>query len=516
MKLHQPRKQPSRREFLAFTAGAIALTAYESSALAQALARNGAEGSLTGLTLRQASELIRKKDASSVDLTKACLARIDQYQGTLNAFITITPDKALTQAREADSEVRSGKWRGPLHGIPLALKDNIDTAGVRTTAASALFADRIPREDAEVVRRLKEAGAVILGKLNMDEFAAGGTSATTHFGPVHNPWALERTAGGSSGGSGAAVAAELCFGALGTDTGGSIRGPASYCGIVGLKPTYGRASIRGIIPLVWTLDHVGPMCRTVEDAAVLLQGIAGYDPADTTSADVPVPDFVAGMKEPVSGLRLGLPRAQFYDALHPEVAAAVQEALEVLRKLTAGTRDVILPAVLNIPTLGGAETYAYHAQWFTRTPNLYQAPIRRRLEQAAKMSAADYALGRREIDRLRREIKGVFQEVDLLITPTVKIQPRTLEEAIKRLEAEKPLPPELGNTGAFNVFGLPTITVPCGFTKLGLPVGLQISGPHFQEGRVLALAHAYEQATEWHKRRPVLKPADDSKVTDRE
>jgi len=252
------------------------------------------------------------------------------------------------------------------------------------------------------------------------------------------------------------------------------------------------------------------MCRTVEDAAVMLQVIAGYDPEDTTSADVPVPDYVMGMKAPVSTLRLGIPRAQFYDMLHADVATAINEALEALRKLTAGAREVAIPAVMNIP-LTAAETYAYHAQWFTRTPNLYQAPTRRRLEQAAKLSAADYVLERREIDRLRREIKGVFNEVDLLITPTVKIQPRTIEEAIKRAESEKPLPPELGNTGPFNIFGLPTITVPCGFTKLGLPVGLQISGPHFQESRVLALAHAYEQATEWHKRRPMLKPGGDSK-----
>ncbi|MCI0336659.1 MAG: amidase [Acidobacteria bacterium] len=511
MTQHQPRNKPSRREFLALTAGAIAVTACENLVIGQASPIDGTNDGLTGLTLREASNLIRKKGALSVDLTQACLARIDKYQGMLNAFITVTPEKALTQAREMDSETRSGKWRGPLHGIPIALKDNIDTAGVRTTAASALFADRIPTEDAEVVRKLRAAGAVILGKLNMDEFAAGGTSTTTYFGPVHNPWALDRNAGGSSGGSGAAAASELCFGALGTDTGGSIRTPSSYCSIVGFKPTYGRVSNRGVIPLTLTLDHVGPMCRTVEDTAIMLQVIAGYDPEDTASTDVPVPDFVAGMKVPVSSLRLGIPRAQFYDMLHADVATAINEALEVLRKLTAGVREIAIPAVMNIPILGGAETYAYHAQWFTRTPNLYQAPLRRRLEQAAKMSAADYVLARREIDRLRREIKGVFNEVDLLITPTVKIQPRTIEEAIKRAESEKPLPPELGNTGPFNIFGLPTISVPCGFTKLGLPVGLQISGPHFQETRVLALAHTYEQATGWHKRRPSLKPGTDSK-----
>jgi aspartyl-tRNA(Asn)/glutamyl-tRNA(Gln) amidotransferase subunit A len=463
------------------------------------------EGGLTGLTLQQASELLRQKDVSSVDLTQACLTRIEKYQEQLNAFITVTPEKALAQARALDAEMQTGKRRGPLHGIPLALKDNIDTAGIRTTAASALFADRIPTEDAEVARKLKDAGAVILGKLNMDEFAAGGTSTATYFGPVHNPWQLDRSAGGSSGGSGAAVAAELCFAALGTDTGGSIRGPAAFCGIVGFKPTYGRVSIRGVIPLSWTLDHVGPMCRTVADAALVLQAIAGYDPHDTTCAEVAVPDYLAGLKTPVSNLRLGIPRTQFYDKLDAEIAAALNTALGVLRKLTARTTDVELPTVLSLPLLGGAETLAYHAAWFPRNSHLYQVPLRRRLEQAAKLPASDYALARREVDRLRREIGKTFQDVDLLVTPTVKLPPRTLEESIKRAEAEKPLPVELSNTSAFNVFGLPAISVPCGLTKAGLPIGLQISGPAFAEARVLALAQAYEQATEWHKRRPPLK-----------
>ncbi len=465
------------------------------------------ETNLTSLTLRQASELLRTKGVSSVALTQACLARIEKLQPRLNAFITVTAEQALAQARAVDVEMKAGKWRGPLHGVPIALKDNMDTAGIRTSAASALFADRIPTEDAEVVRRLKAAGAVLLGKLNMDEFAAGGTSTATYFKPVHNPWALDRVASGSSGGSGAAVAAELCFGALGTDTGGSIRGPASVCGIVGFKPTYGRVSNRGVIPLSWTLDHVGPMCRTVEDAALLLQAIAGYDAEDTTSVEMAVPDYLAGLKTPVSGLRLGLPRIQFYETLEPEVAAAINEALMVLSKLTASQREVNLPPTGTIYTaLGGAETYAYHAQMFAKTPQLYQSTLRRRLEAATKVSTTDYALLRREVDRLRRIVGNVFTDVDLLITPTSKTSPRTIEDSIRRAEAERPAPPVLGNSNQFNIFGLPTISIPCGFTKAGLPIGLQISGPHWAETRVLALAAAYEQATEWHKRRPVPKP----------
>ena len=504
--------QTTRRNFLASTAGAMAALSFEAAGLPRFLNPQTAGSNLTSLTLRQASDLLRKKGVTSVALTQACLARIEKYQPALNAFITVTAEKALAQAREMDAEIKAGKWRGPLHGVPIALKDNIDTAGIRTSAASALFADRVPTEDAEVVRRLKAAGAVMLGKLNMDEFAAGGTSTATYFKPVHNPWALDRVAAGSSGGAAAAVAAELCFGALGTDTGGSIRGPASVCGIVGFKPTYGRSSIRGIIPLSWTLDHVGPMCRTVEDAALLLQAIAGYDAEDTTSVDVAVPDYLTGLKLPVAGLRLGLPRAQFYDQFETEVAAAINDALMVLGKFTADQREVELPAVGTVySALGGAEMYAYHAQWFSKTPQLYQSTLRRRLEAAAKVSAADYALLRREVDRLRRGIGGVFKDVDLLITPTTKTLPRTIEESIKRAEAEKPLPPELGNTNQFNIFGLPTISIPCGFTKTGLPIGLQISGPYWAETRVLALAAAFEQATEWHKRRPPLKIEGETK-----
>lgn len=494
---------PTRRGFLATTVGAMA--AVSLSALALPHFRQHADRNLTALTLRQASDLLRKQGVSSLALTHACLARIEKYQPMVNAFITVTAEQALTQARAMDAEIKAGKWRGPLHGVPIALKDNIDTAGIRTSAASALYAERIPAEDAEVARRLKAAGAVMLGKLNMDEFAAGGTSTSTYFGAVRNPWALEYTAAGSSGGSGAAVAAELCFGALGTDTGGSIRGPASVCNIVGFKPTYGRSSIRGIIPLSWSLDHVGPMCRTVEDAAIMLQAIAGYDAQDSTTVDVPVPDFIAGMKTSVAGLRIGLPRIQYFEKLDPEVEAAMQAALLVISKLTVSTREVTLPPTGTIYTLlGGAETYAYHAESFAKTPQLYQATLRRRLESSAKVSTADYILLRREVDQLRRTVSSVFEQVDLIVTPMTKRPPRKIDEIIKRTESNTPVAPELGNSNAFNIFGLPSISIPCGFTKNGLPIGLQISGPHWSEARVLALAAAYEQATEWHKRRPPL------------
>jgi aspartyl-tRNA(Asn)/glutamyl-tRNA(Gln) amidotransferase subunit A len=500
-----PHPDWSRRTFMKSAAAALAVTAGERLIAAQPAGKAPAPApaaELTRMTLRQASDAIRARRVSSLELTEACLRRIDTYQRGLNAFITVVHERARAQARAMDAELRAGKSRGPLHGVPIALKDNIDTAGIPTTAASALLADRIPAEDAEVARRLVAAGAVILGKTNMDEFAAGGTTTSTYYGPAHNPWRADRVTGGSSGGSGAAVAAELCFGAIGTDTGGSIRIPSAWCGVIGMKPTYGRVSNRGVIPYIPTRDHVGPMARTVEDAALLLQVIAGYDAPDLTSEDQPVPDYLAAMQAPVAGLRVGIARAHHFDKLDPEIAAAVDAALAVLRKLTASMRDVELPAVNAIPNVVICEAYAYHQKWLTHTPNLYQPVVRKRLEAGAKIMASDYFVDLQEHARARREIRAVFRDVDVLVTPTMKIPARTLTEAIARNEAEKPLAPDPGNTAPFNVFGIPTISIPCGFTKLGLPVGLQISGPHFQEGRVLALARAYEQATPWHARRP--------------
>src|SRR5262245_43151185 len=300
-----------------------------------AQSRGNSNDELTAMSIREAAELVRRKKVSPVELTKASLTRIEQFNPTLNAFITITSDAALAQARAAESEIQRGMWRGPLHGIPIALKDMIDTAGVKTTAASALFKDRVPQEDAEVVSRLKKAGAVLVGKNNLHEFAYGGTSLVTHFGPVRNPWDVTRIAGGSSGGSAAAVAAQLCFGSIGTDTGGSIRLPAGYCGIVGLKPTYGLVSTRGVIPLSWSLDHVGPLARDVADTAVILQAIAGHDPQDTHSQIIPVPDYFVALRSKTSSLRLGVQREFFFAGLAPEIATAVDRAISVLEKLTA-------------------------------------------------------------------------------------------------------------------------------------------------------------------------------------
>ena len=404
-------------------------------------------------------------------------------------------------------EQRRGKWRGPLHGIPIALKDNIDTAGVRTTAASELFKDRVPSEDAEVVRRLKNAGAILLGKTNLHEFAYGGSSSVSYFGPVHNPWALDLVPGGSSGGSAAATAASLCFGSLGTDTAGSVRIPACYCGIVGFKPTYGRVSNRGVVPLSWTLDHVGPLCRTVEDAALILGVIAGYDELDPSTAETPVPDYRSAFKMQTSKLRLGIPRIPFFDGVDPEIAKAVDAGIEVLRKLTGTVGEITLPSVGTpideiYTQVRSVEAYTYHEQWIAESPEKYQPATRQRIIQnAADVKTAAYAQARRQLDLLRREIKKVFASVDLLITPTLPSPPVVIAEGAN------PTAVSIRNTSPFNVLGLPAISVPCGFTTSGLPIGFQFVGAPFAESTVLALAHAYERETEWHKRHPKVNPA---------
>lgn len=476
----------TRREFLAAgAAAALAVSAPPARADSTDLA---------SLTLKRAGDALRNRTASAVELTEACLKRIEKYNSMLNAFITVTREQALTRAREMEGEHKRGRFIGPLDGIPIALKDNIDTAGVRTTGASELFRDRVPVEDAEVVRRLKNAGAIVVGKLNLVEFAYGGNSAQTAFGTVHNPWALDRTTGGSSSGPAAAIAADLCFGSLGTDTAGSVRSPASFCGIVGFKPTYGRVSCRGVIPLSWTLDHVGPLCKTVEDAALLLAAVAGYDPLDPTTADVSVPDYARALKTPTARLRLGRPRP-FFEGMDAEVAKAVEAAIEVLRRLTAGIQEVQLPSSGSPAQVWGPEGYAYHSKWIAESPGKYQPATLRSLQQSADTKAAVYAQALREVQLARREVRKLFTAVDVLVVPT------TVNTAGKIGDTA---PPGRNNNAPFDVFGLPAISVPCGITSAGLPVGLQIVGAHFAEATVLALAHAYEQATDWHNRHSKL------------
>jgi aspartyl-tRNA(Asn)/glutamyl-tRNA(Gln) amidotransferase subunit A len=446
-------------------------------------------------TIVELAPRLRRKEVSPVELTRGCLDRIEKLNPALNAFITVTAESALAEARTAEVEISRGEWRGPLHGIPVALKDLIDTAGTRTTAASAVFEHRVPTEDAEVVKRLRRAGAVILGKNNLHEFAYGGSSLVSFFGDVHNPWDTGHIAGGSSGGSAAAVSAGLCYAAIGTDTAGSIREPAALCGCVGIKPTYGRVSGRGVIPLSWSLDHVGPLAATVGDAAAVLQVIAGYDAGDLCSSDVPVADYVSGLGDSTKGLRVGIPRAYFYDDLDDEVGGAVEQALAVIGTLVAEMRDMQIE-VSSDRTVQAAESFAYHAEKVAKTPELYQAETLRRIRSGEKISAADYIQRRRELDQERRRAHDFFADVDLLVTPTIRIPAPAIADLKKDPAALRPAELALlRNTRPLNVWGLPAVSVPCGFTKSGLPIGLQIAGPHWREDLVLRLAYAYERAT---------------------
>jgi aspartyl-tRNA(Asn)/glutamyl-tRNA(Gln) amidotransferase subunit A len=453
-------------------------------------------------TISELAPRLRGREVSPVEITLDCLQRIEKLNPTLNAFITVMADSALAEARAAEAEIQRGEWRGPLHGIPIAIKDLIDTQGTRTTSASALHEKRIPVEDAEVVRRLREAGAVIIGKNNLHEFAYGGSSLVSHFGEVHNPWDVARIAGGSSGGSAAAVVARMACAAIGTDTAGSVREPAALCGCVGLKPTYGRVSSRGVIPLSASLDHVGPLTASVKDAAIVLQAIAGYDADDITSAEIPVGDFVGALREDAKALHVGLPRDYFFDDLDPEVSSAVDHALRGIESLVASVREI----KLDVPadrTLQGAESYAYHAENVAKSPELYQPETLRRLRTGEKVTAGEYIQKRRELEEARRNIRDIFAHVDLIVTPTMPMAAPAIAELKANPEALRPAELRLlRNTRPLNVWGLPAISVPCGFTQSGLPIGLQIAGPHCREDLVLRLAYAYEQASAWHKRMP--------------
>lgn len=457
---------------------------------------------LTELSVLEASLLIRSRQLSPVELTRAYLERIERLNDSVNAYITVTAGLALEQAERLTAELDAGRWRGTLHGIPIALKDNMDTAGIRTTAASELFADRVPTEDAEVYRRLKAAGAVLLGKLNLHEFAYGGTSAITHYGPVHNPWNLDYIPGGSSGGSAAAVSARMCAAALGTDTLASVRFPAAYCGVVGLKATHGLASIRGIVPISESLDHVGPLTKTVGDAAAVMAAISGFDPLDPVSIEADLPDPVQALNDRVNTLRIGLPRGFYFDALDPDIEGTTRDAVDLLSNLTGGTLDVDLPPAPDFSVLL-AEAYAYHYEYIENPANhaLYDPATLERITAAGSFSARDYIDARREQELARRAIAGVFDEVDLIATPTTPVMPTLIDNA-EIPEVATGAESTVRNTAPFNLYGIPTISVPCGFSRNGLPVGLQISGPRLGELPVFALAHAYEQATDWHLRRP--------------
>lgn len=457
---------------------------------------------LTHLTIAEAADLLKRREISSVELTEAHLRRIDTHDVRLNSFITVTADHALAQARAADAELTRGVWRGPLHGIPIALKDLYDTAGIRTTAGSTFFADRIPDADARTVTLLYQAGAVLLGKLNMHEWALGVTNINPHYGPSRNPWDTSRITGGSSGGAAAALAAGLCMGALGSDTGGSIRIPASLCGIVGLKPTFGRVSLQGVIPLSWNLDHAGPMTRTVTDAALLLQVIAGYDPDDPASVALPVDNLLATIDAGVTGWRIALATDTHFGEADPEVISAVRRAATVFEELGAHVEAVDLSQGREAAQMNAlmttSDAAAFHRDRLRDHPHRFGADVLARMERGAQYTSTEYILARRFQCEWRRRLERLFEQFDLLLTPATPITAPIID-GLDAIEAARQL---TRCTAPFNLAGLPALAVPCGLSAAGLPVGLQIVAAPWNEARVLRAGRAFESATEWHRQTP--------------
>lgn len=459
---------------------------------------------LTSLTLSGAAELLAKGDLSPVDLTLAHLERIRLLDPKINSYITVTSKRALSEAEEVTDQIRQEKLGGYIAGIPVGLKDLIKTKGVLTTAGSKFFADYVPDNDAFVVRRLAGAGAINLGKLNMHEIALGVTNVNPHFGPCRNPWNLERVSGGSSGGSAAALAAGLCMGALGSDTGGSIRIPASLCGIVGLKPTFGRVSTSGVIPLSWNLDHVGPMARRVRDAAILLSAIAGFDQHNPYSADVPVGDYLNELSEGVRGWRIALATDRFFSKADPQVRQALRKASAVFIELGARVEEVEFPDAYHAARANGlitpSDAAAFHQERLENSPEKFGEDVLQRLRAGAAYTSTEYINARHTQALLRHKYRLFFDEYDALLTPTTPVTAPPIEgpdavEQARRLTRF---------TAPFNLTGLPALSIPCGFDGVGLPIGMQIVGRPWSEAALLRAGYAYERATEWHKRRPSL------------
>lgn len=453
---------------------------------------------LNSLDLLGAAQRVAAGEVSPVELTATCLERIAARDSEVNAFITVTADEAMRDARAIELEIARGESRGPLAGVPIALKDLFDTAGVRTTAGSKFFSSRVPDQDAAVVRNLRDAGVIVLGKLNMHEWALGVTNDNPHYGACHNPWALDRITGGSSGGSAAALAAGMCFGALGSDTGGSIRIPAALCGVVGLKPTYGRVSLRGVVPLSWSLDHAGPMARRVSDVALLLAIIAGHDRADPGSAGMPTDDYTANLDAGVDGWRLGVIGDEWLGDIEPDVRASVRAAVGGLASAGALVEELAAPDLLDAARLNGLMTTAdaatFHRERMERSPEDFGADVLARLRRGAAYGATDYADARRRQTILRYTFSSWFVEhggrFDAVILPTTPCAaPR-----IEGLDAVALAPVLTRLTAPFNFTGLPALSLPCGVTQGGLPIGLQIVGAPWAERRVLRVGRACELA----------------------
>ena len=485
----------SRRQFIAGSMGVMGAANVLPTAQREGVVRaQGPAGELHYLTIREAATRLRSKKLSPVELTQATLARIDQVEPKVRAFITLTRESALEAARAAEAEIMAGRYRGPLHGIPVAVKDTHYTKGIKSTCASPVLADFVPSFDATVVAKLKNAGAILLGKTNLPEFSSGGSGNGTN-----NPWNLERPTGGSSAGNAAGLGAGMFFGASGGDTGASIRGPAAMCGVVGLKPTYGRVSGYGIMKLSWSVDHIGPMTRTVEDNALLLAVIAGHDPEDWATSETPVPDYTRSLRRGVRGMRLGIPKREMIEGYHPDELKAFDDSLAVFQKLGARLVEVDLPETLAV--MGDAhniiricEAASYHEPFLATKSELYgPSNVRRDVEAGALITAGQYLRAQKMRKIFVKQMLEIFKAFDVMITPeTVPAG----EQSMARFSPHSP----------FNDTGFPGMAVPAGFSTSppGLPLSIQIVGKPFDEESVYAAGYAYESATPWHEKRPPL------------
>lgn len=469
-------------------------------------------GQILHATIQEVGTQYRRRMASPVEVTKAILERIEALEPSMNAFITVMPDEALQAAKEAEALLMRDDDLGPLLGIPVTVKDIFDVAGYPTTCASRILRDVVVHRDATTVARMRKSGAVLLGKNNLLEFAYGGL--LPEYGPAINPWNAGHTAGGSSSGSAASVAASMSYGSLGTDTAGSIRGPASFCGVVGHKPTYGLVSRYGVVPVSWSLDYAGPMTRSVVDAAIIMDVIAGYDPLDPTSARRSPESFVPERTQDLEGIRVGMLERELRTGVDPEVQAAVEEAARKIEGLGASVEVLDLPglyeSVSYLMVILMAEATSYHEEWIRSRPEDYAPEVRHRLQLGALIPAIDYL----RAQRLRRELQDKMAEVmlhfDILILPTeaTAAMPLAGYEALLGAEPsqaggdEDSLAPLFWRTSVFNLTGQPALTLPCGFTSSGLPIGLEIAGRPFEDRTVFRVARAYEEATPWHDRRP--------------
>ena len=472
---------------------------------------------ILNLTIAELASKIEAKEISPVEVTEAALAQADRLQPKLNSFITILHEGARSQAKELESALMRGEYKGPLHGIPIGIKDNLATAGIRTTVGSKVLADHVPEEDALVVSRCKAAGAIILGKENLEEFAAGPTSNNPHYGAVHNPWNLEHIPGGSSGGGGANVASRVTFASLGTDLGGSVRGPAGFCGVVGLKQTFGRVSQRGLMVTSFNGDHIGPLTRSVTDSALMLQVIAGHDPLDPSTVPVPVPNYSEALGKGLRGLKMGVPSNYYFELMDPEVETGVRQAIAVLEELGVEGREVSLPNMKYAGALriaGMVDSLVTHEPYLEHQREDYGPKVLYRTLAGQFVLGRDYSKALKVQRLIKEECARVLQEVDFLVTPTAPVAAWRIDaETVNLGGAEYPVRgPGAGMTSRCtspsNATGLPALSVPCGFTEFGLPIGFQLIGRPFEEQLLFQTAFGYESVSPYRDRRPPVMDFD--------